>query len=66
MRIRTLVHPQRDFPPNGLVTLLAADAVYTLRLNEPIERQVEFVVTPFAVLGKSVGEAPARPVTAGS
>lgn len=59
--IRTLVLPQRDFRPHGGVTLLAADAIYTLRLNEPIERQTEFVVTPFAVLRKSTGEGPASP-----
>ncbi len=59
--IRTLVLPQRDFRPNGGVTLLAANAIYTLRLNEPIERQTEFVVTPFAVLRQSTGEGSASP-----
>jgi hypothetical protein len=59
--IRTLVLPQRDFRPNVGATLLAADAVYTLRLNEPIERHAEFVLTSFADLRKSIGEGPVSP-----
>lgn len=60
MPIRTLVLPQREFRLDGRVTLLAADAIYTLRLEEPIQRQLEFVVAPFAVIRKSAGAVPAH------
>jgi hypothetical protein len=60
MPIRTLVLPQREFRPDGCVTLLAANAIYTLRLNEPMERQMEFVVAPFAVVRKFAGEGAAH------
>ncbi len=51
--IRTLLLPTREFRPRGDVTLLSSNATYKLRLNEPIERQVEFVWTSFSVVEKN-------------
>jgi hypothetical protein len=51
--IRTLLLPAGCFRSNGTVTLLASNAVYTLRLNEPIEHQTDFVWTSFTILAKS-------------
>lgn len=51
--IRTLLLPTREFRSQGIVTLLSSNATYKLRLNEPIERQVEFVWTSFSVIEKN-------------
>jgi len=53
MPIRTLLLPARCFRSNGTVTLLASNAVYTLRLNEPIEHQTDFVWTSFTIVAKT-------------
>jgi len=37
------------------VTLLSSTATYTLRLNNPLEQQSDFVWTSFAVIDKVVG-----------
>jgi len=52
MPIRTLLLPAREYQPNSDVTLLSSNATYTLRLNDPIRHQMEFVWTSFTVLGK--------------
>ena len=52
MPIKTLLLPARHFKAGGTVTLLSANANYTLRLNQPIHQQFEFVCVPFAVLHK--------------
>ncbi len=53
MPIRTLLLPTREFRPNGEVTLLSSNATYKLRLNEPIQHQMEFVWTSFTVIQKN-------------
>lgn len=53
MPIRTLLLPARERRPSDDVTLLSSNAIYRLRLNEPIRRQMEFVWTPFTVTQKT-------------
>jgi hypothetical protein len=53
MPIRTLLLPTREFRPNGEVTLLSSNATYKLRLDDPIQRQMDFVWTPFTVMEKN-------------
>ncbi len=53
MPIRTLLLPAREFRPNGDVTLLSSNATYKLRLDDPIQRQMDFVWTPFTVIQKN-------------
>lgn len=53
MPINTLLLPECHYKVDGTVTLLSSDATYTLRLNEPIQRQFEFIWTSFTVLGKT-------------
>jgi len=53
MPIRTLLLPTREFRPSAEVTLLSSDATYELRLNDPIEHQMEFVWTSFTVIQKN-------------
>jgi hypothetical protein len=52
MPIKTLLLPARHFTADGTVTLLSSNANYTLRLNQPIRQQFEFVCAPFTVLNK--------------
>ena len=52
MPIKTLLFPAREFRAGCDVTLLSSNATYRMRLNEPIQQQVEFVWTSFAVIDK--------------
>lgn len=52
MPVKTLLLPARHFRAECTVTLLSSNANYTLRLNEPIRQQFEFVCVPFTVLHK--------------
>jgi hypothetical protein len=52
MPIKTLLLPERNFKVDSTVTLLSSNATYTLRLNEPIQRQFEFIWTSFTVIEK--------------
>ncbi|HTP99433.1 MAG TPA: hypothetical protein VMN56_08910 [Casimicrobiaceae bacterium] len=54
MPIKTLLLPARYFKAECTVTLLSANANYTLRLGRPIRQQFEFVCVPFTVLHKQV------------
>lgn len=59
--IRTLLLPARDVGWHRKVTLLASNAIYTLRMHEPIRREREFVVAPFTVVGRAdATKSPAR------
>jgi len=50
MPIKTLLFPAREFKTGCEVTLLSSDAIYRMRLNEPIQQQFEYVWTSFSVL----------------
>ena len=52
MPIKTLLLPACEFRTDSDVTLLSSDAIYRMRLNEPIQQQFEYVWTSFAVIGK--------------
>ncbi len=52
MPIKTLLLPTHEFTTNCNVTLLSSNSTYTLRLNEPIQQQFEFVWTSFTVVDK--------------
>ena len=52
MPIKTLLLPARYFKAESTVTLLSANANYTLRLGRPIRQHFEFVCVPFTVLHK--------------
>jgi cyclic-di-GMP-binding protein len=54
MPIKTLVVPAVVFKAGRVVTLLSSTATYTLRLNNPLEQQSDFVWTSFAVIDKAV------------
>jgi hypothetical protein len=53
MPIKTLLFPAREFRTGCDVTLLSSNATYTMRLNEPIQQQFEYVWTSFAVIDKA-------------
>ena len=53
MPIKTLLLPTHEFRSNCNVTLLSSNSTYTLRLNEPIQQQYEFVWTSFTVVDKA-------------
>jgi len=53
MPINTLLLPECHFKVDSTVTLLSSDATYTLRLNEPIQQQFEFIWTSFTVVDKA-------------
>jgi hypothetical protein len=53
MPIKTLLFPTRDFKAGCDVTLLASNAVYRMRLSEPIQQQFEYVWTSFSVVEKA-------------
>lgn len=53
MPINTLLLPACDFRADSTITLLSSDATYTLRLNEPIQHQFEFIWTSFTVVDKA-------------
>lgn len=53
MPIKTLLLPAREFRAGGVVTLLSSNAIYRMRLNEPLQQQFEFVLTSFSVIEKS-------------
>jgi hypothetical protein len=57
--LRTLLLPARDVGWHRKVTLLASNAIYTLRMHEPIRREREFVVAPFTVVGRADAAKPA-------
>jgi len=50
MPIKTLLVPASEFRAGCEMTLLSSSATYRMRLNEPIQQQGEFVLTPFAVI----------------
>jgi len=50
MPIKTLLFPTIEFRIGSDVTLLSSDAIYRMRLNEPIQQQFEYVWTSFAVI----------------
>ena len=52
MPIKTLLLPARDFKSDSVVRLLSSNATYTLRLNNPIQQQFEFIWTSFTVIDK--------------
>jgi len=52
MPIKTLLFPAIEFRIGSDVTLLSSDAIYRMRLNEPIQQQFEYVWTSFAVIDK--------------
>ena len=52
MPIKTLLVPASVFDAGGAITLLSSTAIYTLRLNKPLEQQSDFVWTSFAVIDK--------------
>jgi hypothetical protein len=59
MPIKTLLFPAREFRTGCDVTLLSSNATYTMRLNEPIQQQFEYVWTSFVVIDK-VAPPPSR------
>jgi hypothetical protein len=52
MPIKTLLFPAREFRIGCDVTLLSSNATYTMRLNEPIQQQFEYVWTSFSVVDR--------------
>ena len=52
MPIKTLLVPASAFKAGRAITLLSSTAIYTLRLNKPLEQQSGFVWTSFAVIDK--------------
>ena len=52
MPIKTLLLPACEFRTDSDVTLLSSDAIYRMRLNEPIQQQFEYVWTSFAVIDR--------------
>jgi hypothetical protein len=52
MPIKTLLFPTGDLRAGSDVTLLASNAVYRMRLAEPIQQQFEYVWTSFSVVEK--------------
>jgi len=59
MRVKTLLLPARYYSAGCVVTLLSANANYTLQLRQPIRQPFEFVCVPFTVQDRqvaSVGE----------
>ena len=69
MPIKTLLLPVRQFSTDGKLTLLSSKSSYTLRLNDPIQQQYEYLWTSFTVienarsssLSQSIGAAYADP-----
>ena len=59
MPIKTLLFPALEFRIGGDVTLLSSDAIYRMRLNEPIQQQFEYVWTSFSVIDR-VAPPPSR------
>ena len=58
MPIRTLLMPARKFDTEGRIALLSSNSTYTLRLNEPIQQQFEYLWASFTVVDHgSVPEA---------
>ena len=52
MPIKTLLVPASAFNAGRAITLLSSTAIYTLRLNKPLEQQSGFVWTTFALIDK--------------
>jgi hypothetical protein len=52
MPLKTLLVPASVFNAEGAITLLSSTAIYTLRLNKPLEQQSDFVWTSFSVIDK--------------
>jgi hypothetical protein len=50
MPIRTLLLPARNFDADGRITLLSSSSAYTLRLNDPIQQQFEYLWASFTVV----------------
>lgn len=61
MAIKTLLLPARYFNAGHDVTLMSANANYTLRLNQAIRQQFEFACCPFTVLHKQPVASGAKP-----
>jgi hypothetical protein len=56
MPIKTLLVPAKAFKPGAAITLLSSTATFTLRLNEPLEQQSDFVWTSFAVIDRTAAK----------
>jgi len=54
MPIRTLLLPARKFDADGRITLLSSNSNYTLRLNEPIQQQFEYLWASFTVVDDGI------------
>jgi hypothetical protein len=52
MPIKTLLLPAREFRADCDVILLSSNAIYRTRLNEPIQKQFEYVLTSFLIVDK--------------
>jgi len=61
MPIKTLLVPASAFNAGNAITLLSSTAIYTLRLNKPLEQQSDFVWTSFAVIDKEVATSQRMP-----
>jgi hypothetical protein len=54
MPIKTLLLPAHNFKADSDVTLLSSNAIYRMRLNEPIQQQFEYVWTSFSLIDDAV------------
>jgi hypothetical protein len=61
MPIKTLLVPASAFNAGRAITLLSSTAIFTLRLNKPLEQQSGFVWTSFAVIDKVVATSQRMP-----
>ena len=64
MPIKTLLLPVRQFRADGRLTLLSSMSSYTLRLNEPIQQQFEYIWTSFTVIEHASASNPAPSISA--
>ena len=64
MPIRTLLLPARRFDADERITLLSSSSTYTLRLNEPIQQQFEYLWASFTVVDNAIVPEGAKAVVA--
>ena len=64
MPIKTLLLPVRNFGADGKVTLLSSHSMYTLRLNDPIQQQFEYLWTSFTVIDGAAASDGAKTMAA--
>jgi len=62
MAIKTLLLPVGRFSAEGKLTLLSSKSSYTLRLNEPIQQQFEYLWTSFTVIERARTPLPAHSI----